>query len=65
MIMQLLKKTFPWGPVLFGIGFVAPVVAQSMSAMELSAPVGLSTIEFGLIVGLAWGSVAKLSGRWV
>ena len=35
----------------FGVGFLAPLIAQSMDALEVPASFGLSTIAFGLIVG--------------
>jgi hypothetical protein len=63
--MTLLKQLGDYGPVLFGIGFVAPLIAQSMDAAALSAPLGLSNIALGLIVGLSLGIIAQLRGRWV
>ena len=62
---ELLKRIFAWGPVWFGIGFVAPVVAQSLEATSVAAPLGLTAIQFGLAVGLGLGLVAKRRGRWV
>ena len=54
--MTLLNRLGDYGPVFFGIGFVAPLIAQSMDAATLSAPLGLSNIALGLVVG---GSCAK------
>ena len=51
--------------VAFGVGFLAPLIAQSMDALKVPAPFGLSTIAFGLIVGSTAGLVAKLRGSWV
>ena len=53
------------GPVLFGVAFLAPLIAQSLEAMSLSAPLGLEAIHFGLGVGLLLGVVAAIRGRWV
>ena len=64
-ISDLLKKAYEWGPLLFGIGFVAPLLAQTMDAASLAAPLGLSTAVFGLIIGIVTGSVAKMRGRWI
>jgi hypothetical protein len=63
--MAILKKLGDYGPVLFGVGFVAPLIAQSMDAASLSTPFGLPNIAFGLILGTSMGAVAKLRGRWV
>jgi hypothetical protein len=65
VLLDWLKLAFPWGPVLFGIGFVAPVLAQSMDGAGLSAPAGLSNLQLGLLVGILWGTFAKFRGRWV
>ena len=53
------------GPILFGIAFLAPLIAQSTVALSLPVPFGLQPIQFGLAVGLALGVVAAYRGRWV
>ena len=63
--MELIKKLGGFGPVLFGIGFIAPLIAQSLDAAELSAPLGLSNIAFGLVVGVSLGTIARLRGTWL
>jgi hypothetical protein len=63
--MTILERIADYGPILFGIGFVAPLTAQSMEAVAISAPLGLSNIAFGLILGVSMGAVAKLRGTWV
>jgi len=63
--IELLKKAYAWGPVLFGIGFVAPVIAQTLEATAVAPPLGLTTIQTGLLAGVLLGSVAKLRGRWI
>lgn len=64
-LMQGIQFLGEWGAVAFGVGFLAPLIAQSMDALEVPAPFGLSTIAFGLIVGPTAGLVAKLRGSWV
>ena len=53
------------GPILFGVAFLAPLIAQSLDAMSLPVPFGLEPIHFGLGLGLSLGVVAALRGRWV
>ena len=53
------------GPILFGVAFLAPLIAQSLEAASLSAPFGLEPLPFGLAAGLTLGVVAALRGRWV
>ena len=60
-----LKHVFRWMPLLFGIGFIAPLVAQTMALWDVAAPWGMSRIAFGLLIGAPWGLYAVLRGRWV
>ncbi len=52
-------------PLIFGIGFLAPVIASALVALEITAPLGLSPLHFGLLIGGAWGLIATITGRWL
>ncbi len=52
-------------PLLFGIGFIAPLIAQTMAYWDIAAPFGMSRIIFGLLIGAPWGLYAVLRGRWI
>jgi hypothetical protein len=58
------RKLMNWLPFLFGIGFIAPLVAQLLALAGHSAPFGLPAIVLGLAVGGAWGLYAVWRGRW-
>jgi hypothetical protein len=60
-----IKKLFAAMPFLFGLGFIAPLIAQIMAAWNVAAPFGLSRVLFGLLIGGAWGLIANLRGRWL
>lgn len=60
-----IRKLFYVMPFLFGIGFIAPLIAQSMTEFGWNAPFGLSLIAFGLLIGAPWGLYATVRGRWV
>lgn len=60
-----LKRLFYWMPFLFGIGFIAPLIAQTMAYWEVAAPLGMSRIVFGLLIGAPWGLYAVWRGRWI
>ncbi len=64
-MQQALKGIFFIMPFLFGIGFIAPVTAELMSAAGAEAPLGLSRIGFGLLFGAAWGLYATIKGSWL
>jgi len=64
--MQIaLKKLFAVMPFLFGIGFIAPLIAQSMTYLHWQTPLQVSGIAFGLIIGGSWGLYATFRGRWI
>jgi hypothetical protein len=60
-----LKRLFSVMPFLFGIGFIAPLIAQTMAYWDIPAPFGISRIVFGLLIGAPWGLYATLRGRWI
>jgi hypothetical protein len=60
-----LKKLFAVMPLLFGIGFIAPLIAQTMAVWQWQAPFGFSRLGFGLTIGALWGLYATLRGRWI
>lgn len=59
------KGLFHWMPFLFGIGFIAPLVAQVMLRFDIATPLGLSPIMVGLLIGAPWGLVTVMRGRWL
>jgi hypothetical protein len=61
----VIRKLLAWMPFLFGIGFIAPLTAQTMEYWQIDAPFGLAPLVFGLIFGGAWGLYANIRGRWV
>ncbi len=61
----LLSRLVALGPIFFGLGFVAPLVAQTLDAMGLEAPIAPSNLVFGLTLGLAAGLVAQVRGSWL
>jgi hypothetical protein len=61
----VLRQVFQWMPLLFGIGFIAPLIAQTMAYWEIAEPLGISRIALGLAIGAPWGLYAVLRGRWI
>ncbi len=64
--MAVVQRLLQAMPFLFGLGFVAPLVAQVIARGQGHALVlGLSPSLLGLGLGGAWGLVANLRGRWL
>ena len=60
-----LQKLFAIMPLLFGIGFIAPVIAQVMAVWGVDAPLGMHRLTYGLLIGTSWGLYATIKGRWI
>ena len=65
MMKAILTPLFNWMPIIFGIGFVAPVIAAFLVAFGMDALLGQPAIYAGLAIGTTWGIVAKFTGRWI
>lgn len=64
MSKTFVEKLFYWGPLWFGIGFLAPVLKTLMEILGFP-PFSLSPLLIGLMIGAVWGITAKLRGRWI
>jgi len=52
-------------PLWFGIGFIAPLTAQTLSALGWASVLPVAPIAVGLLLGVIWGSSTVLRGRWI
>ena len=64
-MVQIIKSIFYLGPLIFGIGFLAPLVLQTIQAIGWMPPFGLTPLVTGLIVGGTLGLIAQYRGRWI
>ena len=64
-MIAAIKTIFFFGPLLFGIGFIAPLTAQVLAQTGWPLPFGLTPLVAGLIVGAVLGGVAQIRGRWI
>ncbi len=64
-MVEALRKLIHYLPLLFGLGFIAPLTAQLMVAFGIAGPLGFTPLAVGLAFGGAWGLYAQLRGRWV
>lgn len=63
--MGLIGYLMRLGPILFGLGFVAPVLAAIFVGLGWTAPMGLPSIYLGLLVGGVLGGIAWWRSRWI
>lgn len=64
-MVQLIKTIFDFGPLIFGFGFLAPLIAQIIAAADWSLPFGLTPLMTGLNLGGTLGLMAQVRGRWI
>lgn len=63
-MIAVIKTIFYFGPLLFGIGFIAPLTAQILEGAGWPLPFGVTPLIAGLILGGLWGGYAQVRGRW-
>lgn len=61
-MQQLIGILF--SPLVFGFGFLAPLLSQILAASPMNMPFGMPNIVIGLVIGGAWGLLAQLRGSW-
>ena len=64
-MISVIKAIFYLGPLLFGLGFLAPLAAQIIQTMGWTPPFGLTPLLTGLIIGGTLGLIAQIRGTWV
>jgi len=63
--MRVIAFGFGLGPILFGIGCLAPAIAALLGIANIGAPLGLTPIQFGLGLGPLLGLVARQRRTWL
>lgn len=62
---RILGFLFSLGPILFGLGFLAPVIAALIDVAGMAPPFGLRPIEVGLLLGGGLGLIARQRRTWL
>lgn len=52
-------------PLLFGLGFIAPLLLQTGLAGAVAGPFGGDPLWLALAFGGGWGLLATIRGRWL
>ena len=64
-MQKLIGTLFDLGPLLFGLGFIAPVFAALVEAGGYTLPLGIAPLHAGLGLGLLIGAIATKRGSWI
>ena len=65
MLEKSLELLLPWGPVFFGLLIFAPMLAAVLEAARVTQVAGTTPLAAAMVLGGAWGLVAKTRGRWL
>jgi len=65
LLARIIEIGFALGPLLFGIGFLAPLIAALCNSLGISLPLGLAPIALGLIIGAGLGLLAVVRKTWL
>ncbi|MBJ7408775.1 MAG: hypothetical protein JHD15_00190 [Phenylobacterium sp.] len=52
-------------PLIFGFGFIAPLLSQLIVTAGLADRITVSPLLVGLVFGGVWGGYATWKGRWL
>jgi hypothetical protein len=61
-IFNFVKVLF--SPIVFGLGFIGPLSAEIITALEISLPIG-TPLYWGLLIGGLLGLMAQVRGSWI
>lgn len=64
-LITIFRTAQSWGPVLFGIGFIAPLIAQTLDAASAPSFLGLTHLQLGFAIALPTSFLAKVRGSWI
>lgn len=64
-IGRLLALLLRGMPLIFGIGFIAPLITQLIERAIPGAAQAGWPLLVGLAIGGTWGAIANLKGRWL
>lgn len=64
-MISLIATVFKYGPILFGFGFIAPLIAQLIQRFFPALDQGYWPLIVGLLIGATWGLLAQARGRWI
>lgn len=64
-MLKLVGLILKYMPMIFGVGFLAPLIAQGIERASLALPFGTTPLAAGLVIGGLWGAHAQFRGRWI
>lgn len=63
--MRWVAWAFSFGPILFGIGLIAPAITSGLHIAGIDQPFGRNPMHVGLAIGIVLGVVARQRRTWL
>lgn len=64
-MISVIATILKYMPLIFGVGFLAPLIAQVIVRAGWTLPFGAAPLAVGLVIGGLWGAQAQFRGRWI
>ena len=65
MGIKLIEVIFRYGALVFGLGFLAPLIRELIILSGIAVPFGVSPLLVGVIFGGGLGVIAQIRGSWI
>lgn len=65
MLLKLITFVFEYGSLIFAVGFLWPLFAQTLSYVGWVPPFGLSPLVAIFVPAIALGLMAQVRGTWL
>ena len=62
---KAIRTVFYFGPLIFGFGFLVPLITQSLIHLGYPDVLGISAFWCGLFIGGGYALFAQITGRWI
>ncbi len=65
MLIKLIELIFKFGPLVFGFGFMVPLIHELIVGFDMALPFGLSAWLVAFAIGGGLGLMAQVRGSWI
>jgi len=65
MFVKLIELIFKFGPLVFGLGFLVPLIHELIARFDMALPFGVSAWGIAVAIGGGLGLMAQARGSWI
>jgi hypothetical protein len=64
-MIKIIRTVFEFGPLVFALGFLTPLISQVITVAGWTPPFGMTPLWTGFIIAALLGLTAQVRGRWL